>query len=185
MTAQPIQTVLPDVVAAAERFVARQRARDAAARRAVLAETALAARPAEQPAADPRWETTPLEIRDLQWVATPREEVRRLRQAYGSWTGVAEAADLPHQTVLRLGRGQITCAPRVRAALLAAAAALPSPADALIEDVQWLVATGVTLPAAQVRLRMTAEAIEKALRRAGRADVWHALTGGHARQVTG
>jgi hypothetical protein len=71
----------------------------------------------------------------------------------------------------------MTCAPRVRVALLAAAGRLPSKAEALVENVEWLARTGATAAGAGSRLGLSMEALEKALRRAGRGDLWLTLTG--------
>jgi hypothetical protein len=49
--------------------------------------------------------------------------------------------------------------------------------EALVEDVEWLLRTGESLAQALVRLGMSREALEVALRRAERTDLWRSLTG--------
>ncbi len=168
--AGPAATVTPfrrdDLRRAAERFVRTQQAKEAAARRTALATTHVA-RPA--PAADvhpdrPEWAAATLEFATEAWVPVPHSPLARLRRAYGSWTGVAEATGLVHETVRRLGQGrQVTCAPAARDAIIAAADALPSRGEGFVEDVEDMLDAGENLHGIAARLGLTPDSVLRKL----------------------
>lgn len=156
-----------DLRKAAERFVRAQQAREAVDRRAALTQASILHRPATATGVHPdrpEWAAATLEFATEAWVTTPHRELARLRRAYGTWAGVAEATGLVHETVRRLGQGrQVTCASVVRDAIVRAAAALPSPGAAFVEDVEHMVAAGESLHGIAARLRITPDSVLRQL----------------------